>query len=167
MNPPRPWTNPILLWWTLAAVSFGAIVLLRPALIAAIETPRPYQTTKLTTGEIVRLCREDSDIMTNLSWEYFGNGNRATGPIGMTGYETNLTKTPIQVIALNPTCIVIVDPDRNELLAAIDTSNMPPRAITHFAHSHILTGLTKECGTRLGLTLKPNREGVVRRWRSP
>lgn len=167
MNPPRFWTNPILLWWTLAAFSFGTILLLRPALMNAFATPKPFLSVQTGPSETVRLCRDDSDIRTTLSWEYFGNGVHARGHIGLMGYETDISTIPLQVARLNSSIILIVDPDRRELLAAIDTSNMPPIAITHDDHPRRFSVLAAEAATQIGLPLEPNLTGEVRKWAPP
>lgn len=165
--PPRIWSNPILMWWSLALLSFGAIVLLRPALINAIETPSPFLSVQTGPSETVRLCRDDSNIMTTLSWEYSGNGTQARGHIGSMGYETNITTTPLRVARLNSSIILIIDPERRELLAAIDTSTLPPFAITHDDHPQKFAELAERGSKQLGLPLKPNCTGEVRKWARP
>ncbi|HEX8878252.1 MAG TPA: hypothetical protein VF777_16015 [Phycisphaerales bacterium] len=149
-------------WWFLAMVSFAAVLLMWPRYAEALMAPRPFLTVSMGSGETVRLLVDDSDFVISVSWEYRQGAVRASGGLGSASDPTSLRDIPFKILRLDPSTIIIVDPSRNQLLTAIDTSVVPPVEIDATANPTRLSAVARDAAAFLGSPFEPLSDQRVR-----
>lgn len=159
---PPTWLTALIGWWFLAMVSFAAILLMWPRYAEALMAPRPFLAVSLGSGETVRLLVDDSDVVVSVSWEYRRGEVRARGGLGSASDPSSLRGIPFKILRLDPSTIIIVDPSRNQLLTAIDTSVVPPVEIDATANPTRLSTVARDAAAMLGTPFEPLSDQRVR-----
>lgn len=163
--PPSAWSNPIILWWAAAAAACVAIILLRNPFVDAVNKPWPVLTFRLPGGEAVRILKDDADVMVSLSWQFRSGTLLADGGIGATSYDTVLKREELHVARLDPATIIIVDLERDQLLAAIHATPDAVVGIDPTENRQEFIKVASAASQSLGRPIAPLLDRVVREYR--
>lgn len=122
-------------------------------------------TFRLPTGESVRILKDDADVMVSLSWQYRNTTLVADGGIGATSYNTVLKREELHVARLDPATIIIVDLERDELIAAIHATPDAVVAIDPTEDRQEFIKVASAASQMLGRPIAPLLGRVVREYR--
>ncbi|MBY0113659.1 MAG: hypothetical protein K2Y21_12630 [Phycisphaerales bacterium] len=162
---PKAWSNPIFVWWAAAAAACVAIILLRNPFVDAVNKPWPLLTFRLPSGESVRILKDDADVMVSLSWHFRSGTLLADGGIGATSYDTVLKREEFHVARLDPSTIIIVDLERDQLLAAIHATPDVVVGIDPTENRQEFIKVASAASQALGRPITPLLGRVVREYR--
>lgn len=103
--------------------------------------------------------------MVSLSWQFRNGTLHAVGGIGATSYDTVLNREELLVARLDPATIIIVDLERDELLAAIHATQDVVVGIDPTENRQEFIKVASAASHVLGRPIAPLLGRVVREYR--